>query len=133
MIDDVRHIEQLLTEKIAGRRILVLGDLMLDRYLWGTVDRISPEAPIPVVKLESRSESPGGAANVAANLAGLGVKVSLAGLCGSDQAGERLIDRFEVICWTLCPSKSTAWISLFPVCLETKAIWVSKIPFSPVT
>ena len=91
MIDNLQHIEHLLTEKIAGRHILVIGDLMLDRYLWGEVDRISPEAPIPVVKLTATTETPGGAANVALNLAGLGINVSLAGFVGKDEAGARLV------------------------------------------
>ena len=61
-----------------GRRILVVGDLMLDRYIWGRVRRISPEAPVPVVELARETEVPGGAANVARNLAGLGLAVELA-------------------------------------------------------
>ena len=58
---------------------LVVGDLMLDRYLWGKVDRISPEAPVPVVLVERESSRAGGAANVAANLAGLGLPCRLLG------------------------------------------------------
>lgn len=95
MIDKVRHIEHLLTEQVAGSRVLVIGDLMLDRYLWGEVDRISPEAPIPVVKLARTTEIPGGAANVALNLAGLGVSVMLAGFIGRDSAGDRLAGLLE--------------------------------------
>ena len=66
---------------------LVIGDVMLDRYLWGRVSRISPEAPVPVVKVESRTYSLGGAANVAANLAALGCRVCLLGTRGSDDCG----------------------------------------------
>jgi D-beta-D-heptose 7-phosphate kinase/D-beta-D-heptose 1-phosphate adenosyltransferase len=69
---------------------LVIGDLMLDRYLWGEVERISPEAPVPVVLLKRESESAGGAANVAANLAGLGVATRLVGCIGADEDGSRL-------------------------------------------
>ena len=69
-------------------RILVLGDVMLDQYTWGTVNRISPEAPIPVVRIKDRTNRLGGAGNVAANLAGLGCSVSLVGLLGKDAAGE---------------------------------------------
>ncbi len=65
-------------------KILVVGDVMIDRYWWGSVTRISPEAPVPIVKLEKMSTSAGGAANVAANLAGLGVKPVLFGIVGDD-------------------------------------------------
>lgn len=68
-------------------RVLVVGDLMLDRYLWGDVDRISPEAPVPVVRVTRKTERLGGSANVAANLAGLGLDVALAGHYGSDAEG----------------------------------------------
>ena len=73
-------------------RILVVGDLMLDRYLWGDVRRISPEAPVPVVFQKGRSERPGGAANVVANLIGLGAQVAVAGFAGSDANGRRLLE-----------------------------------------
>ncbi len=72
------------------KRILVVGDVMLDRYLWGDVKRISPEAPVPVVRVRQQSEVPGGAGNVAANLAGLECPVSILGICGNDEAGNRL-------------------------------------------
>ena len=66
------------------RRVLVAGDLMLDRYLWGEVSRISPEAPVPVLRLARQTEVAGGAANVARNLVGLGLTVSVAGITGDD-------------------------------------------------
>ncbi len=72
-------------------RILVAGDIMLDRYLWGNVERISPEAPVPVVKLYRRSYMPGGAANVALNLSSLGFQVDLAGFVGNDREGTILV------------------------------------------
>jgi D-beta-D-heptose 7-phosphate kinase/D-beta-D-heptose 1-phosphate adenosyltransferase len=71
-------------------RVLVVGDIMLDRYYWGSVRRISPEAPVPVVQMQRTSETLGGAGNVAVNLAGLGCQVSLIGLCGLDQQAETL-------------------------------------------
>jgi len=71
--------------------VLVVGDLMLDRYLWGQVGRISPEAPVPVLQLARESETAGGAANVARNLRGLGLKVRLAGVTGDDDAGRALL------------------------------------------
>ncbi len=77
-------------EKFADVRVLVIGDLILDRYLWGIVDRISPEAPVPVVKLGRTSVAAGGAANVAANVTGLGARAILVGAIGKDRDGELL-------------------------------------------
>jgi len=71
-------------------RILVVGDVMLDRYWFGDVARISPEAPVPVVKVERTEERPGGAANVARNCAALGAKVSLLSVVGADEPGQTL-------------------------------------------
>jgi len=73
-------------------RVLVVGDLMLDRYLWGDVRRISPEAPVPVFHVRRRSESCGGAANVVANLAGLGCAVTVVGVVGRETEGRRILD-----------------------------------------
>ena len=73
-------------------RILVIGDLMLDEFLWGKVTRISPEAPVPVVEVQRRAAYPGGAANVARNLASLGTQTSLAGVIGEDDAGRQLVE-----------------------------------------
>ncbi|MEP7028053.1 MAG: D-glycero-beta-D-manno-heptose-7-phosphate kinase [Candidatus Eisenbacteria bacterium] len=78
--------------RFAGRRLLVLGDLMADRYLWGRVERISPEAPVPVVSIDRQTYSLGGSANVAHNLASLGAKVELVGLVGADAQGARLTE-----------------------------------------
>jgi D-beta-D-heptose 7-phosphate kinase/D-beta-D-heptose 1-phosphate adenosyltransferase len=71
-------------------RVLVYGDLMLDQYLWGRVDRISPEAPVPVVEVESETVNLGGAANVARNIAALGCQVDVVGIVGDDERGRRL-------------------------------------------
>lgn len=73
-------------------RALVIGDCMLDRYVQGAVGRISPEAPVPIVAIQGRRASPGGAANVAAGLAALGAQTSLAGVIGQDDDGRRLVD-----------------------------------------
>lgn len=75
---------------LAAVRLLIVGDVMLDRYWFGDVSRISPEAPVPVVKVERCEERPGGAANVARNAAALGAQVSLLSLVGKDEAGESL-------------------------------------------
>lgn len=77
-------------EKFTQSRIVVVGDLMLDRYLWGDVERISPEAPVPVFHVKKLSEIPGGAGNVVSNLTGLGCSVIVIGVCGNDATGERL-------------------------------------------
>ena len=73
-----------------GRRVLVLGDVMLDEFLWGRVSRISPEAPVPVVQVTGQSFHLGGAGNVAANLRSLGGGAVLAGIVGRDTAGQRV-------------------------------------------
>lgn len=79
-----------IVDRFERAKVLVLGDIMLDRYTWGTVRRISPEAPVPVVQVSERSEGAGGAGNVAVNLAGLGCGVSLCGIVGADQPAEHL-------------------------------------------
>ena len=79
-----------LAARFSSCRILVVGDIMLDEYVFGTVGRISPEAPVPVVAVTRDSRVPGGAANVALNLSGLKVSVELAGLVGNDSAGRYL-------------------------------------------
>lgn len=78
-------------ERYAGVRVWVVGDLMLDEYVMGAVDRISPEAPVPVVRVRDTEYRLGGAANVARQAAVLGAKVSLAGVVGADAAGEQLL------------------------------------------
>ena len=79
-----------LVSRFAGRRIAVLGDCMLDRYLWGRVDRISPEAPVPVVEVERESLALGGAGNVAHNLRALGAVPVLLAAAGADEDGALL-------------------------------------------
>jgi D-beta-D-heptose 7-phosphate kinase/D-beta-D-heptose 1-phosphate adenosyltransferase len=79
-----------LLKKIAGLRILVIGDVMLDHYIWGDATRISPEAPVPVIDIARDSWTAGGAANVAINIAGLGARCTVAGYVGDDEHGTRL-------------------------------------------
>lgn len=76
-------------------RVLVVGDLMLDHYLYGDVGRISPEAPVPVLRYRHEEERPGGAGNVALNLVSWGCQVFLAGAVGADESGERLIELLQ--------------------------------------
>ncbi len=87
---DARWVAALLAG-MRGRRIVVAGDLMLDEWIWGRVRRISPEAPVPVVEVQSHSYTLGGAGNVASNLAALGARVAVVGLVGRDEAASRLI------------------------------------------
>lgn len=75
-------------EAIAHARVLVVGDVMLDRYWFGEVERISPEAPVPVVRVVKREDRLGGAANVARNIVALGAKATLVGLVGQDEAAQ---------------------------------------------
>ncbi len=93
----------------ADRNVLVVGDLMLDTYLWGDINRVSPEAPVPIVEVKKIEYNPGGAANVALNLASLGCKVSLIGLIGTDAEGtilKNLLDQRNIICTDLVISES---------------------------
>jgi D-beta-D-heptose 7-phosphate kinase/D-beta-D-heptose 1-phosphate adenosyltransferase len=76
--------------KISKLRVLVIGDVMLDHYIWGDATRISPEAPVPVVEIARDTWTAGGAANVALNLASLGAQCTVAGFIGDDEAGTRL-------------------------------------------
>lgn len=78
-----------LISRFRGAPVLVVGDLMLDEFVWGTVSRISPEAPVPVVEVQRRTFVVGGAANAAANVAALGGRAILAGVVGEDTGGER--------------------------------------------
>jgi rfaE bifunctional protein kinase chain/domain len=81
-------------ERVRAGRVLVVGDVMLDRYWFGDVERISPEAPVPVVRIARTEERPGGAANVARNAAALGARTALLSVVGDDEAGaaiERLV------------------------------------------
>jgi D-beta-D-heptose 7-phosphate kinase/D-beta-D-heptose 1-phosphate adenosyltransferase len=79
----------------AGKRILAVGDLMLDEFVWGRVSRISPEAPVPVVNVTAETYYPGGAANVARNLREFTAQTAVMGMTGMDPAGDRLL---ELLC-----------------------------------
>src|SRR5262245_41992567 len=85
---------QAVVDRFSGRRLLVLGDLMLDHYLWGRCERISPEAPVPVVEVQKETSSLGGAGNVAANLTSLGAEPVLVGLVGDDERARKLFEAF---------------------------------------
>src|SRR3954462_13878190 len=85
------RVRQLL-QAASKSRVLVMGDVMLDQFIWGHVSRISPEAPVPVVDFVRESFMPGGAANVARNLSALQVSAELFGIIGRDEGGKRLKD-----------------------------------------
>jgi len=84
-----------LFDKFNGLRILVIGDVMLDTYVMGKVNRISPEAPVPIVSLENEDARIGGAGNVALNLLTLGAKPIICGVIGEDSSGDKLLNLFE--------------------------------------
>ncbi len=112
------RVQQLL-KQARKRRVLVLGDVMLDQFTWGRVQRISPEAPVPVVELDHESFMPGGAANVARNLRALGVPTELLGAIGRDPAGRVLGDlliREGVECSGLLTHANR------PTCVKTRII-----------
>ncbi len=98
-----------ITSGFSEKNVLVVGDLMLDTYLWGNAERISPEAPVPIVKVNKIEHNPGGAANIALNLATLGCKVSVIGLIGSDTEGKiltNILDQRNIVCTNLVESKN---------------------------
>ncbi len=103
----------------AGKRILVVGDLMLDEFIWGKVSRISPEAPVPVVNVTGETYYPGGAANVARNLREFTPEVDVMGLAGTDPAGERLL---QLLTRSGIGTSSVQQESGFPTSLKTRII-----------
>ncbi len=84
MIQNLHRVIQLIEGDWRKTRVLVIGDIMLDRYIWGDVERISPEAPVPIIRVSHSSAQPGCAGNVAMNIAGLGAVATLFGFCGED-------------------------------------------------
>src|SRR5438094_3107938 len=85
-----QHRASELIKQLRDRNIVVLGDVMLDEFIWGDVSRISPEAPVPVVDIRRESTHLGGAANVLANLVALGANACVIGVAGSDYEGDRI-------------------------------------------
>ena len=94
MGDERKHLLGII-DRFANTPMLVLGDIILDHYVWGTVSRISPEAPVVVVHVTKENECPGGSGNVANNLVALGAKVSLCGVVGDDSSGRAMIKQFD--------------------------------------
>ena len=94
MTVDRKKLLDFVLNDIAKVRILVVGDVMLDRYYYGEVTRISPEAPVPINHVTSTKDTLGGSANVAHNLALLGCRTSIAGFAGNDYHCQTLLDKF---------------------------------------
>ena len=92
MIEQLHEVIQEIEHQWSAKRLLVVGDVMLDKYIWGDVSRISPEAPVPVVHATHKSHQPGGAANVAMNLARLGARTHVVGFTGGDEDEKVLQD-----------------------------------------
>jgi len=93
--------------------IMVIGDIILDEYIWGDVSRISPEAPVPIVEVKQETKLLGGAANVVNNIAALGGKTLLCGVIGDDRVGQEIIDRVNMLnlvadCITVEPGRKTS-------------------------
>ena len=82
-------------ERFSEARLIVVGDIIMDEYIWGDVSRISPEAPVPVVDIQEETKMLGGAANVLNNIASLGGKAILCGVIGDDQTGEEIVERMR--------------------------------------
>jgi D-beta-D-heptose 7-phosphate kinase/D-beta-D-heptose 1-phosphate adenosyltransferase len=91
-----RHID-----RFSGTSILVVGDIIMDAYLWGNVSRISPEAPVPVVEVKEETKMLGGAANVIHNIGSLGGKSILCGVIGDDRTGKSIVERLENLGFTI--------------------------------
>ena len=84
-----------ISSKFAKKSILVVGDIMLDSFMWGVAERISPEAPVPIVTVDAVTHSPGGAGNVACNLSKLSAKIRIIGLVGNDAESEILTNKLQ--------------------------------------
>src|ERR1051325_11457744 len=98
-------------ERFSTRRLLVIGDLMLDRFIWGDVERISPEAPVPVLRVTGENFRLGGAANVMHNICSLGGRVSACGVVGRDTAGRMLFQRLRQIGVSTSGVSSYSWFT----------------------
>jgi rfaE bifunctional protein kinase chain/domain len=115
---DLTRLEQIL-DRASSRRITVIGDLMLDEFVWGKVGRISPEAPVPVVEVTGESFYPGGAANVARNLREFVDRVAIIGLLGKDRSGQQLR---ELLCEQKIDTSNTVEEATFQTIVKTRII-----------
>ena len=103
--------------EFSAASVLVVGDVMLDRFWTGGTDRVSPEAPVPVVRVNDNSCRAGGAGNVAVNIAALGGQATLSGLCGEDEAANLLRNVIEAagVTWAVCPSAPETIVKLLVI------------------
>ena len=115
---NIRRLKEIL-DRAKTKRFLVIGDLMLDEFVWGKVGRISPEAPVPVVEVTGESFYPGGAANVARNLREFTGSVAVVGIFGSDRGGRQLRD---LLAEQKIDTKSVVEDSSFPTIVKTRII-----------
>jgi D-glycero-beta-D-manno-heptose-7-phosphate kinase len=115
---NLARLDQILGQ-FPNKRVLVIGDLMLDEFVWGRVSRISPEAPVPVVEVLSESHYPGGAANVARNVRECGTDAYVMGLIGEDDAGSRLREILET---TGIRHEALQSVSTFQTIVKTRII-----------
>jgi len=109
-------------------KVLVLGDVMLDRYWFGATNRISPEAPVPVVRVQDNEERAGGAANVAMNIASLNVPVQILGLIGQDETGTALTNllQHQKIDCNFVALDTHPTITVFCLVTNNYFVWILK-------
>jgi len=119
MHTDHRNELKRIADRFGSKTVLVVGDLMLDRYLWGSVSRISPEAPVPVVELSGETTRLGGAANVAGNVASFGARTRIVGIVGDDEHGRRILSELEKLS---VPPQSVLVDSRRPTTVKTRII-----------
>ena len=100
------------------KHILIIGDVMIDSYLWGDVTRISPEAPVPIIATTSRENRLGGAANVALNIQALGATPILCSVIGDDDAGNIFQQLFRITSYNVCYTKLLRCFSFLPCVLQ---------------
>ena len=122
MAIDINALYDFVASKTGKCKILVVGDVMLDKYYYGEVTRISPEAPVPVTHITNTKETLGGAANVAHNLALLGCQTSIAGFVGDDYHCQSLMDKFTArgidyrgLIHTEAPTTATVVLTCFRI------------------
>jgi D-beta-D-heptose 7-phosphate kinase/D-beta-D-heptose 1-phosphate adenosyltransferase len=121
----------------AGQRILVIGDVILDRYWWGEASRLSPEAPVPVVRKQRATVRPGGAANTAANLAALGATPLLVGLVGTDgESGELqgcLLERGVAVDWLIAEEARPTTTKTRVIAAHQQIVRVDEEDIAPIS
>jgi len=123
--DSSRECDELIRciDEFPKATVLVLGDIIMDEYIWGDVSRISPEAPVPVVDVRQETKMLGGAANVVNNIAALGGRAILCGIVGNDRTGEEIVERIESL---NLPTGGIVRVSSRPTTIKTRIIAQSQ-------